>query len=632
MPILCQSLAFNVASMALFVWLWTRLDHRLSALPVWVRHSTMGVAMGIAGMVSIYSSAEVAPGVLFDLRTVPVVLAGYFAGPLGGLLAGSLCAGYRYGLGGIGATPAMLGIGFAALLGAFASHLRGVVPEVVETIVLSIATALLPYATAMLTTALSYEPHWDNIFPLAVARGAGALIAFWVVLHDLRQRHEQLVLRAALTQAPDYFYVKDSDLQFIAVNQNVADYHSYASPGQMIGKTDRDLAPEDRARSLARRELALLANPDTPLKEVELVTGRDGMERWFETTKVALREPDGQVAGLVGVTRDVTRSRQLETELREGRDLFEFMLEEMAAGLALFDRDGVLRYCNSRYRLAFPLTEHLRVPGTHIRDILRGVVETGEQLGIAAGEGQRWIEGVVETLHSTSDQEVPLFNGTWVHIRTRPTVNGAALAMVSDVTSMKGSEKALLQMTDQLTKIATIDSMTGVLTRRAFDGKFRSQVRVSEVKREPISLLMTDVDHFKLFNDTYGHMAGDVALGRVGHCLATSVRADDIVGRYGGEEFVAVLPATGRVEALDIASRFAQRLAEMVEPHAQSETGYITVSMGLATYEGDASGRTPSELIKRADEALYRSKASGRNQVTVWEDDQVGVTWSSQAG
>jgi diguanylate cyclase (GGDEF)-like protein/PAS domain S-box-containing protein len=444
----------------------------------------------------------------------------------------------------------------------------------------------------------------------------------------MHQAREQLLLRTAIEYVPDYFYVKDRELRLVAVNKKVAEHHHFDSPRHLVGKTDHDLVRARRADRLASRESGLLSNPSIPLHEVEKVIGDDGIERWFDTAKVALRGPDGEVVGLVGVTRDVTKAREVERDAEEGRDLFGLVLEEMPAGVALFDKDGVLRYSNARYRSTFPLTGHLRVPGANIRDILAGVVESGEQLGVG-DDAARWIDDVTSALATTSDEEIALFDGTWMHLRTRPTGSGASLVVVSDVTSIKGPEKALLEMTDQLAKIATVDGMTGLLTRRAFDGRLRAAVRASEVNREAISLLMTDVDHFKLYNDTYGHLAGDVCLGRVAHALAAAVRDGDVVGRYGGEEFAAVLPKAGGQEAIEIAKRVLERLAEAAEPHSGSPLGYVTVSVGIASYEFDRSGRTPAELVKRADDALYQSKADGRARVTLWDSDPIDVEWSA---
>ncbi len=625
---LLRSLALNVASLALFVWLWTRLDDRLRALPRWVRDGAMGAVMGLAGVVSIWASVEVTPGVLFDLRTVPVIAAGYFGGPIGGLLASALTAGYRYGLGGSGAIPAMLGIAFAGLLGMFGNQFRGTTHPAVDVAILSIGAAALPYATAFLTASI-VSPPWELLLPLALARGAGTIVALWVVLHEQQQSHEQLVLRSALSQVPDFFYVKDPDLRLVAVNANVAAHHGFKSAKDVLGKTDYDLALSDRADRLAAQERLVMSRVDVPLRDVECVTDRDGQDRWFETVKVAIKGPDGDVLGLVGTTRDVSRHREVEAELKEGRDLLAFLLEEMSVGVALFDRHGFLRYSNARYRSAFPLTAHVRVPGTHIRDILLAVVETGEQLGIEGGPV--WAEQVAAQLAEESDQQIPLCDGTWAHIRTRPTVNGAALVIVSDVTTMKGSEKALMQASDQLAKIATIDGVTGVLTRRAFDAKLREEVPRSETAAEPISFLMIDVDHFKLYNDTYGHMAGDVCLGRIGHCLNTSVRAGDYVGRYGGEEFAVLLPGATPQDATAVAERFMGQLAEMAEPHVGSQTGLVTASVGVAIYEAEEFGRTRAELVKRADDALYQSKAKGRNQTTLWQADDGGIIWLAQA-
>ena len=166
----------------------------------------------------------------------------------------------------------------------------------------------------------------------------------------------------------------------------------------------------------------------------------------------------------------------------------------------------------------------------------------------------------------------------------------------------------------RLEALATTDPLTRLLNRRAFLDRLSGEVERSHRYGAVLSLLMIDVDHFKLVNDSAGHLTGDSVLGQVGTLLQSAVRSVDVVARYGGEEFVVLLPETHP----DGAVAFAERLRELIERHAfltgRGEPLRLTASFGVASYPSP-SVRSTEDLFARADEALYRAKANGRNQV-----------------
>jgi two-component system cell cycle response regulator len=166
----------------------------------------------------------------------------------------------------------------------------------------------------------------------------------------------------------------------------------------------------------------------------------------------------------------------------------------------------------------------------------------------------------------------------------------------------------------RLEELATTDALTRLMNRRAL--LERLSVEVDRVRRfkSQLSLLMVDLDHFKSVNDQYGHLVGDDILRQMGTLLSGAVRTIDVVARYGGEEFVLILPET----ATDGAATFGERLRERVSQHAfdvgENRTFHLTCSVGVATFPS-ARVTSTEDLFARADEALYRAKSGGRNQV-----------------
>jgi diguanylate cyclase (GGDEF)-like protein/PAS domain S-box-containing protein len=453
------------------------------------------------------------------------------------------------------------------------------------------------------------------LLPTTAISIAATTLAGVVYLKTRRFSEERDLLAAALAQAPDLAYVKDAHGRFAACNNAVARFHG-VTPEQLIGLTDFDIDTPERAKWLFDSEQTILASGEPLLDFEEQLPDAAGVERWFTTSKVPLHDHSGHVIGLAGVTRDITAEKQLQQELVHSRDTLSYALAEMSDGLAMFDKDGRLVFSNEQYRECFPFTGQMRQPGAYLRDILRAVVESGEQLTAPKQQAERWIDEIVANLHRKSEEEVNLYDGRWLQIRTRPTSNGATMIMVSDVSRFKQAEMALHSATDQLKHLVRTDGLTDLLNRRAFDDAMETEIRRSGRSGTPLSLLLIDVDRFKTYNDQYGHPAGDQCLRQVSQQLKSSLkRPGDLAARYGGEEFAAILPDTDEDGAYLVAEGFRKALAQLRLPHEASERGYVTASVGVATYMPDNLHRSALELIQTADGALYSAKAAGRDRV-----------------
>jgi len=175
-----------------------------------------------------------------------------------------------------------------------------------------------------------------------------------------------------------------------------------------------------------------------------------------------------------------------------------------------------------------------------------------------------------------------------------------------------------LQHLSTAINLSTRDPLTSIHNRRAFDKQLEQEWRRAERRGGVLSILFIDIDHFKLYNDNYGHSAGDHCLSKVAKCLASCAnRSGEMVARYGGEEFIALLPDCDEIEAMHTAERMQVIVADLRIPHEHSPIApYITISIGIAT--STVSQQAPAEqLIKRADQALYQAKNEGRNQIRV---------------
>jgi len=171
----------------------------------------------------------------------------------------------------------------------------------------------------------------------------------------------------------------------------------------------------------------------------------------------------------------------------------------------------------------------------------------------------------------------------------------------------------LLEANRALAQAAVTDGLTGLKNHRAFQEALHSAAQMAERLQQPLSLVMFDIDHFKQFNDTYGHPAGDELLRQVAQVLRESARAYDVAARYGGEEFALLLPNTALEQAVQVAERLRQQIRAIENPHAP-----VSASFGVATYR---RGTPPATLVYEADAALYRAKRGGRDRVCVYQPE-----------
>lgn len=198
-------------------------------------------------------------------------------------------------------------------------------------------------------------------------------------------------------------------------------------------------------------------------------------------------------------------------------------------------------------------------------------------------------------------------------------VLGAKIRAMQRIVQMRTSLVVLARKLDtanqELKRLSAIDGLTGISNRRLFDDFIAREWRRARRAESSVALMMCDVDHFKRYNDTYGHQAGDDCLRQVASAIQSVMeRASDIVARYGGEEFVVVLPETPIGGALFVAEKIRHAIHALNIPHAESPQGRVTLSIGIAT-QIPTENETQEALISAADRALYQAKHDGRDRV-----------------
>lgn len=288
--------------------------------------------------------------------------------------------------------------------------------------------------------------------------------------------------------------------------------------------------------------------------------------------------------------------------------IFRHLVEQSLVGIAII-QDGRFVYANPRFAdiCGYTVDEIERLGP---RDVV-----ADQDLALVAEQMRKRLSGEVEqsnyTFHARrKDGAVRVLE---VH-GSRMTLGGrpALVSVTVDVTERVRTEQELRALQVRLQNLAIHDPLTGLYNRLYLDDALERELLRSRRSAQPIGLVMADLDHFKRINDSHGHLAGDRILREIARLLATQARASDICCRFGGEEFLLILPQMSKGKALERAERMRQAVAAM-EFRVGSSVLRITASFGVASFPDD--GSTADELLATADNALYAAKAAGRNRV-----------------
>jgi len=307
---------------------------------------------------------------------------------------------------------------------------------------------------------------------------------------------------------------------------------------------------------------------------------------WY--THIAGREPD--------------LSRMISILIDNNQDFTEMVNADIYVKFfSIEDQNQVLHETTTRIE-----SELQHILG-YVGDAGEGAAEFGKTLASAEGDilGAKDVEGlkVAVTKVITDTRKMEEINQT---LETK----------LAESTDEIGQ---LREDLEDMRREALTDALTGIANRKLFDMELRRQARDAMETGESMSLLMLDIDNFKAFNDAYGHQTGDEVLKLLASTMTKAVKGDDVPARYGGEEFTVILPATDLDGAVHVAEHIRERIStkKLVNRATNQNLGRITVSIGAAVFE---FGESLSDLIKRADQALYKAKGNGRNQVVSQAD------------
>lgn len=377
------------------------------------------------------------------------------------------------------------------------------------------------------------------------------------------------------------------------------------------------------------RETRLSAAPLSRLASVALALSGIGVVLWFPGhLPVAAGAAAVTAVGLWMVTGITARAPDpLAEQIMEEHKLLIESVEQSPIMFAVYDDEDYLIAANESYeKLYADVFDELRRDDPsrriHYADLIRSfsarTVPPEEMEGYIAERCriQREADGTAVDRH---------YDGFgWLRVTKFSTPSGAVAGFAVDINELKDRESALnaqiersKALENQLRELANTDSLTGLPNRRAFFERLETELARVDRYGEPLSVIMMDIDNFKSINDVHGHSFGDEVIARIAATAASALRTPvDLIGRLGGEEFAVLLPATGADGACECAERMRIAVAD-ISFDSGGESVRVTASFGIAATAAD--DQQGSDVVSRADSALYRAKTGGRNRAMTWQ-------------
>ena len=483
---------------------------------------------------------------------------------------------------------------------------------------------------------------------------------------------ERNLLNTLLDALPDAVFAKDTSNKFLIVNPAAVRVLGREDKEDLIGKSEADFQPADISERILSRDAAIFQSGEPMINEQEIMIDLKNNEpRWRQTTKVALRDRAGRITGLVGISRDITKEKEIEEALKRSN-------EKLTTGISALEQTSrenerlsemidLLQACPNTEEACLVIGDQLGKFFPDDAGILylfhasRNILDRAASWGPVLSDPlvfkpddcwglRRGRMHIVETDISLPDQAKPAPSLICPHIAQEGPADYLCVPLVAQGEALgllhlrhkdkKGSTSfvgewytharqqrihtivdslslslANLKLRSTLRQQSIRDPLTGMYNRRYMEETLEREILRAARNDESVGIIMTDLDHFKRFNDTFGHQAGDVLLQSLGHMFLTHVRGEDVACRYGGEEFILLLPGSSLEQTRQRAEELREKVHFMNVAYQGQSLGTITLSFGVSVFPNH--GATTEALVQSADQALYRAKTEGRDRVVV---------------
>lgn len=437
------------------------------------------------------------------------------------------------------------------------------------------------------------------------------IFGFVLAAVSARNSRMQKILKkhsSAIEASMDGIAIYNSDNEYLYANQAYAAVNGYDSPREIVGKTCHLVYDDNEYRRMEQTVMPVLQKSGR--WRGELIARRKNGSTYFQEASITMLDDGVRVC----IVRDITWRKRSEERLQRSERFLNTIFNSIRDPFCIFDDELRIIRANEAYA---------NLKNKPIEDLI------GRKCYEVLENRDTLCEGCVvgKTFSSADpcakDKLVTLRDGAevWVEIYTYPILDddgkvSHVIEYTRDITERKKSEEEKRRLIEKLEHLSRTDSLTGLMNRRALTDSLAYEIDRARRYQSELSLILCDIDNFKEINDTYGHDAGDRALQILSGTLKTILRRTDIAGRYGGDEFMLILPETSLTGAKSLADKLLTAMHETDLRFQDNKTLRLSMSIGVSALERDSDTENIDTFVKRADDAMYASKQSGRNRVS----------------
>ncbi|QLF68510.1 EAL domain-containing protein [Peteryoungia desertarenae] len=475
--------------------------------------------------------------------------------------------------------------------------------------------------TTILNQAKNGERYWLDIEIRPVRDADGRLEGFIALENDVTAWINETNRKSAVFEnATAGIVIHNASGATVDCNQEALRILGVTAD-QLLGRTVTDPAwhlVNEHGEPLSFHEAPAVRalTGDTPVRnQIVGVRHADGRCRWLRANAQVFLVDANERQVLVSFT-DVTEEEDARREIEKGRELLSSIIETIPDAVAAYDADDRLLLCNSAYKQFYSTSAPAIETGTPFSDILRYGLARGQykDAGRSESERERWLADRLRRHRDPKPETMlqHLDDGRWLQVRERLSPSGIIVGVRTDITAIKRAEERIRIASES-------DHLTGLANRNAFLQRFKRTLEGGRHNDRKGVVALIDLDHFKDLNDTSGHDVGDAFLQQISERLQGAVRPNDTVARLGGDEFALLLPGiTDRSQAKTVIARLIANVTRPLSVGGKQIDPQMSV--GVAMYPED--GKDVTTLLKNADIAMYERKKSGRNGITIFDQQQ----------